>query len=99
MKIFHKRNLNHWILEYGFNEEYQTVIGIPCQYETCLAYSTYNLWVGIDFHKRLVHIYQEYECGGEISRRTFNFSHVDMDNEYDFITELDTIVNEYMEEE
>ena len=98
MEVFHKVNPEHWILSYGFNEKIKTVIGLPCQYEICVESKSklFNVWVGIDFKKRLVHIYREYECGGEINRKTYDFSTVDMDEEYDFMIELDTIVSSYV---
>ena len=100
MEVFHKINPEHWILSYGFEEKPKTVVGIPCQYETCVKSKSglYHIWVGVDFNKQLVHIYQEYNCGGEVSRKTFDFSYVDVDEEYDFMIELDTIVSGYVED-
>ena len=100
MQVFRKLNPKHWILDYGFEEKSKTVIGIPCQYETCVESKSglYNIWVGIDFNKYLVHIYEEYNCGGKISNRTFDFCNIDVDEEYDFMIELDTIVSKYVEE-
>lgn len=98
MKHFHKTNNKHWITSYGFTEETKTVIGLPCQYEKCITSesSLYNIWVGVDFNKRLVHVYVEYECGGEVNRATINVNYVDVDDEYDFMSELDTIIDAYM---
>ena len=100
MKHFHKTDTSHWITSYGFTEETRTVIGLPCQYEKCITSESglYNTWVGIDFNNRLVHIYVEYECGGEVNRATIDFSYVDVDEEYDFMIELDTIIDTYMED-
>lgn len=99
MEVFHKIiNPEHWILSYGFTEKIKTVIGLPCQYEICVESKSklFNVWVGVDFKKRLVHIYREYECGGEVNRKTYDFSTVDVDEEYDFMIELDTIVSNYV---
>ena len=100
MKHFHKTDTSHWITSYGFTEETKTVIGLPCQYEKCITSESglYNTWVGVDFNKRLVHIYVEYECGGEVNMVTIDFSNVDMDEECDFMTELDAIIDMYMED-
>ena len=99
MKVFHRNNHRHWIQDYGFDECNRTVIGIPCQYETCVHSKSdlYCIWVGVDFNKQLVHIYVEYACGGEVERDTLDFSYVDTEEEHDFMIELDTIVNEYVE--
>ena len=100
MKHFHKKDRRHWITTYGFEEDTKTVIGLPCQYETCLHSNSgiYCVWVGVDFNKQLVHIYVEYSCGGEVSRETLDFSYVDTDEEYDFMIELDTIISKYVED-
>ena len=100
MEVFHKVNPEHWILSYGFNEKSKTVIGLPCQYEICVESKSklFNVWVAVDFNKRLVHIYREYNCGGEVNIKTYDFSNVDVDEEYDFMIELDTIVNDYVED-
>ena len=100
MKVFHCNNHRHWIQDYGFDECNRTVIGIPCQYETCVHSKSdlYCIWVGVDFNKQLVHIYVEYNCGGEVSRETIDFSYVDTEEEYDFMVELDEIVSRYVED-
>lgn len=100
MKHLHKTDTSHWITSYGFTEETKTVSGLPCQYEKCITSESglYNTWVGVDFNKRLVHIYVEYECGGEVNMATIDFSNVDMDEECDFMTELDAIIDMYMED-
>lgn len=100
MKHFHKTDKSHWITSYGFTEETETVIGLPCQYEKCITSESglYNTWVGVDFNKRLVHIYVEYECGGEVSRATIDVSYVDVDDEYNFMQELDNIIDMYVED-
>ena len=73
---------------------------MPCQYEKCITSESglYNTWVGVDFNKQLVHIYVEYECGGEVNIATIDFSNVDVDEEYDFMQELDAIIDMYMED-
>ena len=69
-------------------------------YEKCITSESglYNTWVGVDFDKRLVHIYVEYECGGEVNRATIDVSYVDVDDEYDFMQELDNIIDMYVED-
>lgn len=98
MEVFRKINPEHWILSYGFNEKTKTVIGLPCQYEICVESKSklFNVWVGVDFKKRLVHIYREYNCGGKVNEKTYDFSTVDVDEESDFMRELDTIVKTYV---
>jgi hypothetical protein len=100
MEVFHKVNPEHWILSYGFSEKSKTVIGLPCQYEICIESKSklFNVRVGVDFKKRLVHIYREYNCGGEVNRKTYDFSTVDVDEESDFMKELDAIVNIYVDD-
>ncbi len=100
MKVFHKKGSKHWLQDYGFDECNRTVIGLPCQYETCVhsASDLYCIWVGVDFNKQLVHIYIEYDCGGEVSKETIDFSYVDTEDEYDFMVELDEIVSIYVDE-
>ena len=99
MKHFHKTDKSHWIISYGFTAETKTVIGLPCQYEKCITSESglYNIWVGVDFNKRLVHIYVEYKCGGEVHKATIDVSYVDMYEEYDFMQELDNIIDMYVE--
>lgn len=98
MEVFHKVNPEHWILSYGFNEKPKTVIGLPCQYEICVESKSklFNVWVGVDFKRQLVHIYREYNCGGKVNEKTYDFSTVDVDEESDFMRELDTIVQIYV---
>ena len=99
MKYFHREGQKHWITAYGFEEYTKTVVGLPCQYEACLQHSSglYNIWVGVDFNKQLVHIYKEYDIGGEIARETIDVSYVDTEEEHDFMVELDTLISKYME--
>lgn len=99
MKHFHIKEPRHWIQDYGFDECDKTVIGLPCQYETCLYTESglYCVWVGVDFKKQLVHIYKEFECGGEVARDTIDVSYVDTEESYDFMIELDALIDEYME--
>ena len=101
MKHFHKTNPCHWITSYGFTKETKSVIGLPCQYERRITSksSLYCTWIAIDFNNRLVHIYVEYDCGGEVSRATIDVSYVDVDDEYDFMNELDSIVEPYIMED
>ena len=101
MEVFHKKtNPEHWILSYGFNEKIKTFIGLPCQYEICVESKSklFNVWVGVDFKRQLIHIYREYECGGEVNRKTYDFSNVDIEDEYTFMTELDAVVHNYVED-
>ena len=37
----------------------------------------------------------EYECGGEVNKATIDVSYVDVDEEYDFMKELDNIIDIY----
>jgi hypothetical protein len=99
MKYFHIKESKHWITNYGFEECDKTVIGLTCQYEKYLPSESglYTVWVGVDFKRQLVHIYVEYGCGGEVAKETIDFSYVDTEEEYDFMTELDTIISKYME--
>ena len=30
MRYFHKKEYRHWILDYGFEEAYKTVMSLPC---------------------------------------------------------------------
>ena len=34
----------------------------------------YNTWVTINIENKIINIYREYECGGEISKGTIRFS-------------------------
>ena len=97
MKHFHKEEVRHWITEYGFEECSTTVIGLPCQYEASLWSNSglYTTWVGVDFTNQLVHIYKEYICGGEVLRETIDVSYVDTEDEKDFMTALDNLVDRY----
>lgn len=99
MKNFHITCTHHWIMDYGFERTDGTCIGLPCQYEMCMQSETglYNIWVGVDFKKAQVHIYVEYECGGEVARETIDVSHVDAEEERSFMTVLDAIVDKYVE--
>lgn len=98
MKYFHLEEPKHWITNYGFEECNKTVIGLPCQYETCLSTNSglYDLWIGIDFNSLLAHIYIEYYCGGEIYRGEIDLSNIDVEDESEFMEELDTLIDEYM---
>ena len=100
MKYFHIKAPRHWITEYGFEECNKTAIGLPCQYEIWLPSESglYRVNVGVDFKRQLVHIYVEYNCGGEVLRETIDFSHVDTEESYDFMIELDTVIAKYMED-
>ena len=100
MNVFHKnRRDRHWILDYGFEKESRTVVGKPCQYETCVHSKSglYCLWIGVDFESLAVHIYIEYDCGGEIYSTSKDFSDVDVDHEDTFMSALDELVSEYLE--
>jgi hypothetical protein len=98
MKYFHKKDSKHWIESYGFEECSTTVVGLPCQYEKCLSTASklFCVWVGVDFRTQQVHIYFEYDCGGEVTRGTVDVGHVDIEDEYAFMTELETIIEKYM---
>lgn len=100
MKYFHIKEPKHWVMNYGFEECSKTILGLPCQYEICLPSKSgrYCTWVGIDFNKQLVHIYVEYKWSIAVSKDTIDFSYVDTEEEFDFMTELDTVVGKYMED-
>lgn len=100
MKYFHIKEPRHWIMEWGFEECSKTVIGLPCQYEICLPSESglYRIWVGIDFKRQLVHIYVEFNCGGEVAKETIDVSYADIEEEHDFMEELDILISKYMEE-
>jgi hypothetical protein len=100
MKYFYKKEHRHWIQDYGFEEETKTVIGLPCQYERCVYSESdlYCIWIGIDFDNLLVHLYVEYECGGEVSRDTISLEDVDIDDEQEFMSKLEAMISRYMED-
>lgn len=101
MKVFHKDcGGRHWIQDYGFMPDTRTVIGLPCQYETCVHSKSgvYCIWVGVDFDNLIAHIYVEYDCGGEVSRDTIDLSNIDVEDEDEFMEVLDDIINDYVEE-
>lgn len=100
MKVFHKETeVRHWLQDYGFDKESHTVLGQPCQFETCIQSESglYSIWVGVDFDSLLVHIYVEYDCGGEVTRHTADFSDVDVDHEELFMEALEELVGHYLE--
>lgn len=99
MKYFHKEGHKHWIIKYGFEECSKTVIGLPCQYETSMPTNSglYYIWIGIDFNKQLAHIYIEYDCGGELFRTSIDLSYIDTEDESELMTELDKLIDTYME--
>lgn len=99
MKYFHIKEPRHWITDYGFEECDKTVIGLSCQYEKYLPSESglYSVWVGVDFRRRLVHIYVEYDCGGEVARETFDVSYTDTEEECIFMPELEALIEKYME--
>ncbi len=100
MKVFHKDSIDrHWILDYGFEKESRTVLGQPCQYETCIRSKSglYCIWVGVDFESLLIHTYVEYECGGEVASHMADFGDVDVDHEDTFMAALDELVGGYLE--
>jgi hypothetical protein len=98
MKVFCKNTeARHWLQDYGFNKESCTVIGQPCQYEKCIDTGLYCFWVGVDFDSLLVHTYVEYDCGGEVTRYTADFSDVDVDHEDSFMEALDKLISTYIE--
>lgn len=100
MRYFHKKEHKHWIMDYGFQEETETVVGLPCQYETCICSksSLYYIWVGVDFDNLLVHLYIEYECGGEVSRDTISLEDIDVNNENAFMQALADMITTFVEE-
>lgn len=57
----------------------------------------YSIWVGVDFNSLLIHIYVEYDCGGEVTRHTADFSDVDVDHEEPFMKALEELVSYYLE--
>ena len=101
MKHFSKQEPSrHWITQYGFSNEFSSVIGLHCQYETCIHSDNnlYCLWLSIDFARSEAHVYVEYDCGGEVSRDTINLSHIDINDESILMPILDEIVDEYLPE-
>lgn len=100
MKVFHKSTeVRHWLQDYGFEKETHTVLGQPCQFEKCISseLGLYCIWVGVDLNSLLVHIYVEYDCGGEATRHTADFSNVDVDHEEPFMRALEELVSYYLE--
>ena len=100
MKYFQKRESRHWIQDYGFEETNRTVIGLPCQYETC-TYSKsglYCIWIGVDFDNLDVHLYIEYKCGGEVYRSSISCEDIDVDDEDEFMSKLEDLISGYMED-
>jgi hypothetical protein len=100
MKVFNKSTeVRHWLQDYGFDKESHTVLGQPCQFETCIQSESglYSIWVGVDFDSLLVQIYVEYDCGGELTRHTADFSDVDVDHEEPFMEALEELVGHYLE--
>lgn len=100
MKYFHKKEYRHWIQDYGFEEEIKTVIGLPCQYEKCVESKSglYCIWIGVDFDNLLVHLYVEYDCGGEVNRDTISLEDIDVDNEDSFMQALEDMISRYVED-
>ena len=99
MKYFSKQGPNrHWLTLYGFSNEVSSIIGMPCQYETCIHDDNdlYSLWLSIDFARFEAHVYVEFDCGGEVSRDTISLSHIDMNDESQLMPLLDEIVDEYL---
>ena len=100
MKVFHKEfEHRHWLEDYGFDKCARTVLGQPCQYETCVHSNNdlYCIWVGVNFDALEVYIYVEYECGGEVCRYTVDLSDIDVDNENELMQVLDDAVSYYVE--
>lgn len=100
MKVFHKNTeVRHWLQDYGFDKESHTILCQPCQFETCILSESglYSIWVGVDFNSLLVHIYVEYDYGGEVTRHTADFSDVDVDHEETFMQALEELVSYYLE--
>ena len=100
MRYFHKKEHKHWIMDYGFEEETKTVIGLPCQYEKCICSKSglYCIWIGVDFDNLLVHLYVEYDCGGEVSRDAISLEDIDMDDENAFMQALEDMISMYVED-
>lgn len=98
MKVFNRDSkYHHWILDYGFITNTKTVIGEPCQFESCISTNLYCIWVGVDFEHLLIHIYVEYDCGGEVERDTIDCSDINVDNETLFMEYLDNLIYTYVE--
>ena len=100
MKVFHKEyEHRHWLEDYGFDKCARTVLGQPCQYETCVHSKDdlYCIWVGVNFDALEVYIYVEYECGGEVYRDTLDISDINVGNESKFMQMLDDEVSRYAE--
>lgn len=100
MRYFHKKEHRHWLINYGFEEETKTVVGLPCQYEKCICSKSglYCIWVGVDLNNLLVHLYVEYDCGGEVSRETQSLEDIDVDDEYGFMRALEDMISSYVED-
>lgn len=100
MKHFHKKEYKHWITNYGFEEDNKSIDGLPCQYEILMhSNSCRPVWVAVDFNKQLVHIVKELDSlARNVLRETIDVSYTDTEEEYDFMIELDTLVDKYMED-
>lgn len=87
---------DNFLTKYGF--KYGESSG-PCGesgYTNTLrhANSSECLWVTVDFKKRKVHLYNEFDCGGMLSRRTIDIPDNIVDDEDDFIEWLDEYIPE-----
>ena len=79
---------NHFLIEYGFTYgEHSGPQGESGYTNTYLHENkTECLWVTINFANKTVHFYNEFECGGLLSKYDIDIpDNIDTDNESDFI--------------
>lgn len=50
------------------------------------------LWITVDFNHKKVHLYNEFECGGELSRSKIDIPDEIIDDEDAFIKWLDAYI-------
>ena len=50
------------------------------------------LWITVDFNHKKVHLYNEFECGGELSRSKIDIADEIIDDEDAFIKWLDAYI-------
>lgn len=100
MKYFTKKDiLSHWIQEYGFETVNHFVTGENCQFEYVIKTpdELHYIWLGIDRDHLIIHVYVEYDCGGEVERDHIDISDWNVDNEESFMDSLEDLLSGYME--
>lgn len=100
MKYFKKTDISHhWIQKYGFDAVNSFVTGEFCQFECPIKTPDefHYVWLGIDFENLIIHVYVEYDCGGEIERDHIDISDWSVDNEDKFMDSLENLLSEYIE--